>query len=78
MEVRARFRVGVVLVALVVIVGGVPAVPASAGVSSEGPRIVFGSDRDGNDEVYVVAAEAGTPVNITNNPASDTSPAPEP
>lgn len=66
-------RVGAVMFAVVVVVGVVPAGLAEAGAGSQGPRIVFGTDRDGNDEVYVVAESGGTPVNVTKHPASDMS-----
>ena len=38
-------------------------------------RIAFMSDRDGNDEIYTMAADGSDPVNRTNNAALDGSPA---
>jgi Tol biopolymer transport system component len=51
-------------------------VVASPGTAQavEGPLIAFTTDRDGNNEVYVVEAAGGTPVNLTRHPASDHSP----
>jgi Tol biopolymer transport system component len=38
-------------------------------------RIAFSSSRGGNDDVYVMNADGGFPVDITNDPASDVDPA---
>ena len=38
-------------------------------------RIAFMSDRDGNDEIYVINADGGNPRNLTNNPQNDLGPA---
>ncbi len=35
------------------------------------PSIVFRSGRDGNLEIYVMDADGGNPINLTQNPASD-------
>ena len=35
------------------------------------PRIAFSSNRDGNDEVYMMNADGSGQTNLTNNPASD-------
>jgi Tol biopolymer transport system component len=43
--------------------------------SPDGKWIAFTSRRDGNLEVYLVAAEGGEPRNLTNNPNEDSSPA---
>jgi Tol biopolymer transport system component len=37
-------------------------------------KIAFQSDRDGNDEIYVMSADGSNQTRLTNNPASDTSP----
>lgn len=37
--------------------------------------VVFFSARSGNNEIYVVGPDGGDPLQITNNPASDTDPA---
>ena len=34
-------------------------------------RILFGSDRDGTPEIYVMNADGTNPINITNHPAGD-------
>jgi PKD repeat protein len=37
--------------------------------------IVFTSNRDGNNEIYVMKTDGNSPVNVTNNPANDNQPA---
>ncbi|MDO9086148.1 MAG: hypothetical protein Q7U53_08075 [Anaerolineaceae bacterium] len=37
--------------------------------------IAFESDRDGNQEIYLMGPDGSDPVNLTNNPAEDTQPA---
>ena len=39
--------------------------------SPDGTKISFVTDRDGNDEVYVMNADGSSPANLTNNPSSD-------
>jgi Tol biopolymer transport system component len=46
-----------------------PVVHASDG------KIVFQSDRDANNEIYLMNADGTNPTRVTNNPASDTQPA---
>ncbi|MGH3771572.1 MAG: hypothetical protein ACRDRW_09285 [Pseudonocardiaceae bacterium] len=46
-----------------------PVVHASDG------KIVFQSDRDGNNEIYLMNADGGNQTRLTNNPAADTQPA---
>src|SRR5947207_11325964 len=38
-------------------------------------RILFTSDRDGNDEIYVMSANGSHQTRLTNNPAFDGEPA---
>ena len=40
--------------------------------SPDGTRIAFTSDRDGSPDVFIVAANGGTPVRITTNSGSET------
>ena len=40
-----------------------------------GGRIAFSSDRDGNNEIYVMAPDGNNVIRLTNNPAYDSSPA---
>ncbi len=42
--------------------------------SPDGKTIAFQSERDGNREIYVMDADGGNPVNITNNPHEDSHP----
>ena len=42
--------------------------------SPDGKRLAFVSNRDGNFEVYVSAADGADPVNVTNHPCCDTFP----
>ncbi len=37
-------------------------------------KIAFSSDRDGNQEIYVMNADGTNQTNLTNNPANDSSP----
>jgi Tol biopolymer transport system component len=57
--------------AAVIAVGGA----ADASVSGENGKIAFVTDRDGNDEIYLMEADGGNPINLTNNPARDRDPA---
>ena len=43
--------------------------------SPEGARVAFVSVRDGNQEIYLMAADGGRPVNLTRHEAPDSSPA---
>ncbi|MBI5756869.1 MAG: hypothetical protein HZA12_08085 [Nitrospirae bacterium] len=43
-----------------------------------GTKIVFISDRDGNDEAYLMDPDGGNPVNLSNDPADDDLPAASP
>ena len=52
--------------------------PANDGVpawSSDGSRIAFMSDRDGNWEIYVMNADGSDQARLTDNPADDGIPA---
>ena len=42
--------------------------------SADGSRIAFQSDRDGNDEVYVMNPDVSGQTRLTDNPAWDGSP----
>jgi len=39
--------------------------------AAEAYRVVFHTNRDGNDEVYVMSADGTSQTNLTNNPATD-------
>ena len=43
--------------------------------SPDGTRIAFRSQRDGNDEIYIMNSDGTCQVNLTNDPAADWSPA---
>ncbi len=60
------------LVAAVVVVDSEVAV---AVVPGDNGRIAFVSDRDGNDEIYLMGADGSDLVNLTNHPANDRAPA---
>jgi TolB protein len=52
--------------------------PASDGKptwSPDGRQLAFASNRDGNDEIYVMNADGTGLVNLTNHPAQDDQPA---
>ena len=42
--------------------------------SPDGTQIAFYTDRDGNNEIYVMDADGSNPINLTNNAASDLAP----
>ncbi len=46
----------------------------SPNYSPDGAKIIFTTDRDGNDEIYRMNADGSNPVRLTNNSASDVSP----
>ncbi|MBN1889811.1 MAG: PD40 domain-containing protein [Thermoflexales bacterium] len=52
-----------------------PAVDSGPAWSPDGKYIAFESNRDGNDEVYVMYADGATPTRLTENPAADLWPA---
>jgi len=43
--------------------------------SPDGKKIAFTSNRDGNQEIYVMDVDESTQINSTNNPADDRCPA---
>ena len=49
--------------------------PASAQTLMENSRIAFVTDRDGNDEIYLMRVDGSELVNLTNSPANDVDPA---
>ena len=51
-----------------------PAWDWSPNWSADGRRIAFQSDRDGNDEVYVMNPDGSGQTPLANNPAWDGSP----
>jgi TolB protein len=48
--------------------------PVGATLSGEEGLIAFMSDRDGNFEIYVMEPDGSNQLNLTNHPASDSSP----
>lgn len=56
------------------IVAAATAIPAQAAFPGANGRIVFSSNRDGNDEIYVMNPDGSQRVDLTRNPASDTTP----
>src|SRR5579859_3882472 len=52
-----------------------PAPPAPIALNPVNGKIAFASDRDGNNEIYVMNPDGSNPVRLTNNPANDTDPA---
>ena len=51
------------------------ALPAPATVSGQNGKIAFVTDRDGNAEIYLMDSDGSDLVNLTQNPARDSSPA---
>ena len=48
-----------------------PEVDAAPSWSPDGKRIAFRSNRDGNDEIYVMNADGSDVVRLTNHPEDD-------
>jgi len=48
--------------------------PAASSAQLADTKIAFTSDRDGNNEVYVMNADGTNPINFTNHPANDLGP----
>jgi Tol biopolymer transport system component len=51
-----------------------PAEDCCSNWSPDGLRIAFRSDRDGNEEIYVMDADGANVTRLTDNPAEDDSP----
>ena len=51
-----------------------PAADVTPAFSPSGNRIVFVSDRDGNEEIYTMRVDGTDQRRITNDPAGDVSP----
>lgn len=51
-----------------------PAIDRQPSYSPDGSRIAFTSDRDGNNEIYVMNADGSNQTRLTNNPAPDSAP----
>src|SRR5436309_2843912 len=77
---RSRHGLWMILCA-VVLIGVALTVPrpsapvAGAVVPGGNGKIVFASDRDGNNEIYVMDADGSHQTRLTNNPADDILPA---
>lgn len=50
------------------------ATESSPNYSPDGSKIIFSTNRDGNNEIYRMNSDGGSPIRLTNNSASDTSP----
>ena len=57
---------------------GTMAKPAEAAFPGDNGKIVFTSDRDGNNEIYAINPDGANPVNLTHSPGDDISAAPSP
>jgi hypothetical protein len=51
-----------------------PGLDAVSAWSPDGSKITFTSERDGNQEIYVMNADGSGQTNVTNNPATDFQP----
>ncbi len=60
-------RIGSALFLTVVLLGGTPAGPAGAAFPAANGKIAFSSDRDGDQEIFLMNADGSGPVNLTNN-----------
>src|SRR6266498_2961479 len=75
MNPRRRTTASLVSVAVLVAALAASARPALAAFPGANGKIVFTSDRDGNDEIYVMNADGTAQTTLTNTPASDARPA---
>jgi Tol biopolymer transport system component len=66
---------GLVTVAVLVIALATTLRPSLAAFPGANGKIIFTSDRDGNDEIYVMNTDGSGQTNLTNNPATDSRPA---
>jgi dipeptidyl aminopeptidase/acylaminoacyl peptidase len=66
-------RIVVVVLAVVMVLAALPGEPSRAQDAGPG-LVVFGSDRSGNYEIYVLDPETGLTTQLTNDPASDIEP----
>ncbi len=48
-----------------------PAYDMVPSFSPDGSKIAFTSDRDGNNEIYIMNADGSEQTRLTNNPADD-------
>src|SRR5205807_539535 len=64
-----------ILAALALAVTGALAAPAEAAFPGGNGKIAFTTDRDGNNEIYLVKPDSTGLTRLTNNPASDSDPA---
>ena len=51
------------------------ATPSHAAFPGANGKIAFGTDRDGNEEIYSMSSGGGAQTNLTNGPVWDRSPA---
>ena len=77
MEAAALHRIstalgGLVVLALSLLLSALFAPSAQSAFPGGNGKIAFSSDRDGNDEVYVIDADGSHPRDLTRNPAADT------
>ncbi len=56
---------------IAIIAAGVALATAAQVDAQPASKIAFESDRDGNTEIYAMAADGSNPVNLTNHPARD-------
>jgi len=64
-----------VLISLAFAVPAQSMMPAQAAFPGANGRIAFVSNRDANDEIYLMNADGSAPANLTNHPAQDAAPA---
>ena len=69
-----RWRAVAVAIAMILSVSGVAMRPATAAFPGENGLIAFASDRDGNNEIYIMDADGTDQARLTTNAASDSDP----
>jgi len=71
---EGRWRAVAVAIAMILSVSGVAVRPATAAFPGENGLIAFASDRDGNNEIYIMDADGTDQARLTTNAASDSDP----
>jgi len=70
-RIKANMKVWIAVSMLLALAGSLGSIVQGGGAAH---RIAFQSARDGNNEIYLIDADGGSPFRVTNHPASDLTP----